>query len=129
MKQHVNGSPGPLHVAPRAASSTNKANNSAAGASRPEEDARTCVQSPSSSNELDTIDALLNIAIKAEYNGSLHLIGNDSSLSSPLSPAHDRQLNSMELAKLDELIVANKALLAPLTEDGPINVKRHAITR
>lgn len=70
---------------------------------------------------LETMDALLNTAIRAEYNVSVDLVrGNDTS---PLSPVRDRQLNELESAKLQELVVANKALLAPLTEDGPVNVR------
>lgn len=69
---------------------------------------------------LQTMDALLNTAISAEYNVVVDLVrGKDTS---PLSPVRDRQLNELESAKLQELVVANKALLAPLTEDGPVNV-------
>lgn len=69
---------------------------------------------------LQTMDALLNTAISAEYNVVVDLVrGKDTS---PLSPVRDRQLNELEAAKLQELVVANKALLAPLTEDGPVNV-------
>lgn len=69
---------------------------------------------------LETMDALLNTAIRAEYNVSIEMVrGNDTT---PLSPVRDRQLNEIESAKLQELVVANKALLAPLTEDGPVNV-------
>lgn len=73
---------------------------------------------------LDTMDALLNTAIRSEYNVAIDLVrGVDSSSPySPLSPVRDRQLNEVERGKLQELVVANKALLAPLTEDGPINV-------
>lgn len=69
---------------------------------------------------LQTMDALLNTAISAEYNVVVDLVrGKDTS---PLSPVRDRQLNELEAAKLQELVVANKALLAPLTEDGPVNL-------
>ena len=70
---------------------------------------------------METMDALLNTAIRAEYNVSVDLVGGDDP-NSPLSPVRDRQLNEIEKAKLQELVVANKALLAPLTEDGPVNV-------
>lgn len=73
---------------------------------------------------LETMDALLNTAIRAEYNVALDLVrgvGPEGPYS-PLSPPRDRQLNEIERAKLQELVVANKALLAPLTEDGPVNV-------
>ena len=69
---------------------------------------------------METMDALLNTAIRAEYNVSADLVRGDDP--SPLSPVRDRQLNEMEKAKLQELVFANKALLAPLTEDGPVNV-------
>jgi hypothetical protein len=69
---------------------------------------------------LQTMDALLNTAISAEYNVVVDLVrGNDTS---PLSPVRDRQLNELEMAKLQELVVANKALLAPLTEERPVDV-------
>lgn len=68
----------------------------------------------------ETMDSILNMAIRAEYNVVTDLVrGNDAG---PLSPVRDRSLNDMEAAKLQELVVANKALLAPLTEDGPVNV-------
>ena len=70
---------------------------------------------------METMDALLNTAIRAEYNVSVDLVRGDDP-NSPLSPVRDRQLNEIEKAKLQELVVANKALLAPLTEDGPVNV-------
>lgn len=67
------------------------------------------------------MDSILNMAIRAEYNVVTDLVrGNDAG---PLSPVRDRPLNDMEAAKLHELVVANKALMAPLTEDGPVNVK------
>ncbi|XP_046438501.1 nuclear hormone receptor HR96-like isoform X2 [Daphnia pulex] len=69
---------------------------------------------------LQTMDALLNTAISAEYNVVVDLVrGNDTS---PLSPVRDRQLNELEMAKLQELVVANKALLAPLTEERPVDL-------
>ena len=69
---------------------------------------------------LETMDALLNTAIRAEYNVVVDLVrGNDNS---PLSPVRDRQLNEVEAAKLQELVVANIALLAPLTEERPVDV-------
>ena len=73
-----------------------------------------------------TMEALLNTAIRSEYNVGLDLVRGVALEDpySPLSPVRDRQLNEMERAKLHELVVANKALLAPLTEDGPVNVKK-----
>lgn len=69
---------------------------------------------------LRTMDALLNTAISAEYNVVVDLVrGNDTS---PLSPVRDRPLNEVEMAKLQELVVANIALLAPLTEERPVDV-------
>ena len=74
-------------------------------------------------NTSETMDAILNTAIRAEYNVAVDLVrGGHSDDSSPVSPVRDRQLNELETAKLHELVVANKALLAPLTEDGPVNV-------
>ena len=70
--------------------------------------------------ELDTVESMMNIAIRAEYNVDVNLVrGDDSSV---VSPVRDKQLNEMEQAKLQELVIANKALLAPLIEDGPIKV-------
>jgi hypothetical protein len=74
---------------------------------------------------LDTVDDLLNTAIRSEYNVGVHLVRGelgDGDGSSPVSPVRDRQLNEMEHGKLHELVVANKALWAPLSEDGPIKV-------
>lgn len=71
-----------------------------------------------------TMDTILNTAIRSEYNIGLDLIrgiGPEGPYS-PLSPVRDRPLNEVERAKLQELVVANKALLAPLTEDGPVNL-------
>ena len=68
----------------------------------------------------ETIDSLLHTAILAEYNVKLDLVrGNDEG---PLSPVRDNPLNEVELAKIQELVTANKALLAPLSEDGPLSV-------
>lgn len=67
----------------------------------------------------ETIDSLLHTAILAEYNVKLDLVrGNDEG---PLSPVRDNPLNEVELAKIQELVTANKALLAPLSEDGPLS--------
>ncbi len=76
---------------------------------------------------VDTMDSLLNTAIRAEYNvGTRILTGtgtnSDGATTGSVSPVRDRSLNPVERGKLDELIVANKALLAPLTQDGPVNV-------
>lgn len=73
----------------------------------------------------ETMDSILNMAIRAEYNVVTDLVrGNDAG---PLSPVRDRPLNDMESAKLHELVVANKALLAPLIEDGPVNLKVYLV--
>lgn len=53
----------------------------------------------------NTLEALINDAIKIEYN----LLGRESNVS--------RELNDSETAKLNELIVAYKALFVPLDED------------
>lgn len=77
---------------------------------------------------VDTMDSLLNTAIRAEYNvGTRILTGtgtnSDGATTGSVSPVRDRSLNPVERGKLDELIVANKALLAPLTQDGPVNLQ------
>ncbi|KAL6445836.1 hypothetical protein ACFW04_000921 [Cataglyphis niger] len=55
----------------------------------------------------NSIESILCEAIKLEYSAFSSLGGNQSS----------RDLNDAERAKLNELIVANKALLAPLDDD------------
>lgn len=55
----------------------------------------------------NSIDSILSEAIKLEY----------EAYSSMNSRASSRELNDAERAKLNELIVANKALLAPLEDD------------
>lgn len=55
----------------------------------------------------DPLDTILCEAIKLEYEGSASVSTNSSS----------RELNDVERAKLNELIVANKALYAPVEED------------
>ncbi|XP_070154974.1 nuclear hormone receptor HR96 isoform X1 [Polyergus mexicanus] len=55
----------------------------------------------------NSIESILCEAIKLEYSAFSSLSGNQSS----------RDLNDAERAKLNELIVANKALLAPLDDD------------
>lgn len=54
----------------------------------------------------NSIESILCEAIKLEYS-AFSSFGNQSS----------RELNDAERAKLNELIVANKALLAPLDDD------------
>ncbi|KMQ97091.1 nuclear hormone receptor hr96 [Lasius niger] len=56
---------------------------------------------------LNSIESILCEAIKLEYSAFSSFGGNQSS----------RELNDAERAKLNELIVANKALLAPLDDD------------
>lgn len=56
---------------------------------------------------VDSIQSILCEAIKLEYSAFSSFSGNQSS----------RELNDAERAKLNELIVANKALLAPLDDD------------
>lgn len=67
----------------------------------------------------DTIDSLLHTAILAEYNVKLDLVRGKND--SPLLPVRDQPLNEVERAKIQELVIANKALLAPLSEDGPLS--------
>lgn len=55
----------------------------------------------------NSIDSILSEAIKLEYEAY-------TSMNSRIS---SRELNDAERAKLNELIVANKALLAPLEDD------------
>jgi len=55
----------------------------------------------------NSIESILCEAIKLEYSAFSSFGGNQSS----------RELNDAERAKLNELIVANKALLAPLDDD------------
>jgi len=55
----------------------------------------------------NSIESILCEAIKLEYSAFSSFGGNQSS----------RELNDSERAKLNELIVANKALLAPLDDD------------
>lgn len=56
---------------------------------------------------VNSIESILCEAIKLEYSAFSSLGVNQSS----------RELNDAERAKLNELIVANKALLAPLDDD------------
>ncbi|KAL0276607.1 UNVERIFIED_CONTAM: hypothetical protein PYX00_004151 [Menopon gallinae] len=56
---------------------------------------------------LNSIDSILSEAIKLEY----------EAYTSMNSRMNSRELNDAERAKLNELIVANKALLAPLDDD------------
>lgn len=56
----------------------------------------------------DSIESILSEAIKLEFEAYSSLAGSQSS---------SRELNDAERAKLNELIVANKALLAPLDDD------------
>jgi len=74
---------------------------------------------------LESVDSLLNTAIRAEYNVKLDLVQIDDD-NSRLSPVplrvRDRQLNKVEGAKLQELVIANKALDAPLSEDGRLSL-------
>ena len=80
---------------------------------------------------LESVDSLLNTAIRAEYNVKLDLVQIDDD-NSRLSPVplrvRDRQLNKVEGAKLQELVIANKALDAPLSEDGRLSVSRFKIS-
>jgi nuclear receptor subfamily 1 group I len=55
----------------------------------------------------NSIESILCEAIKLEFSAYSTLGGNQNS----------RELNDAERAKLNELIVANKALLAPLDDD------------
>lgn len=55
----------------------------------------------------NSIESILCEAIKLEFSAYSALGGNQST----------RELNDAERAKLNELIVANKALLAPLDDD------------
>lgn len=63
-----------------------------------------CFRIPIAAN---SIESILCEAIKLEYSAFSSFGGNQSS----------RELNDAERAKLNELIVANKALLAPLDDD------------
>lgn len=56
---------------------------------------------------VNSIESILCEAIKLEFSACSTLGGNGNS----------RELNDAERAKLNELIVANKALLAPLDDD------------
>ena len=72
------------------------------------------------SMKTETIDSLLHTAILAEYNVKQDLVrGEDDG---PLLPIRDQPLNEVERAKIEELVIANKTLLAPLSEDGPLSV-------
>ena len=75
----------------------------------------------------DTIDSLLHTAILAEYNVKLDLVRGKND--SPLLPVRDQPLNEVERAKIQELVIANKALLAPLSEDGPLSVSNAFLLR
>jgi len=71
------------------------------------------------SMKTETIDSLLHTAILAEYNVKQDLVrGEDDG---PLLPIRDQPLNEVERAKIQELVIANKTLLAPLSEDGPLS--------
>lgn len=56
---------------------------------------------------VNTLESIINDAIKIEYNLNVH--GKESNV--------NRELNDSETAKLNELIVAYKALFIPLDED------------
>lgn len=58
--------------------------------------------------EPNSIESILCEAIKLEYEAYSSLVQNHG---------NSRELNDAERAKLNELIVANKALLAPLDDD------------
>ncbi|KAK2706189.1 nuclear hormone receptor HR96-like [Artemia franciscana] len=69
-------------------------------------------QTPSSSSHFSvpptSVDVILNVAIEAEFNEAYRL---------GLSASSQRELNEAERAKLNELIVANQEMTAPLTDE------------
>lgn len=65
------------------------------------------------------MESILSEAIKLEYEAY-----------SSLNPRiNSRELNDAERAKLNELIVANKALLAPLEEDANSLMSQEAMSK
>lgn len=81
----------------------------------PRSNAKTCTEDSDfkMTNRPNTLESVINDAIKIEFNWN----GKDSII--------NRELNDSETAKLNELIVAYKALLLPLDEDITPLVKRN----